>query len=123
MLVLGVDNGDEQIDRPAGPGRQARAAESDPRLQETLMLAVERQSSSAEESHPHALPKPDVSLSTHPAPIVQPSSQGASAGITFGCRDFNRASQSQALDLCRFSRLYLRCAQRTRKASNVRSAR
>jgi len=29
-------------------------------------------SSSVGESHPHALPEPDVNLSTHPAPIDQP---------------------------------------------------
>jgi len=31
-----------------------------------------RESSSPKESHPQALTDPDVSLSTHPAPIVQP---------------------------------------------------
>jgi hypothetical protein len=31
------------------------------------------ESSSAGESHPHALPEPDVNLSIHPALIVQPS--------------------------------------------------
>ena len=34
------------------------------------LLLVE--SSSVGESHPHALPEPDVNLSTHPAPIDQP---------------------------------------------------
>ena len=29
--------------------------------------------SSAGESHPHALPKPDVNVSAHPAPIIQPT--------------------------------------------------
>jgi hypothetical protein len=37
------------------------------------------QSSGAEEFHLRALPKPDVSLSTHPAPIVQPRLQVANA--------------------------------------------
>jgi hypothetical protein len=29
--------------------------------------------SGAGESHPHALPKPDVNVSAHPAPIIQPT--------------------------------------------------
>ena len=35
------------------------------------------QSSSAGESHPHALTEPDVTLSVHRAPIVQPSTKAA----------------------------------------------
>src|SRR5690606_17449386 len=35
-----------------------------------LFLTIERQVSGAGDSHPYALPEPDVSLSTHPAPIV-----------------------------------------------------
>jgi len=35
-------------------------------------LLVGKQSSSPGESHPQALTDPDMSLSTHPAPIVQP---------------------------------------------------
>jgi len=34
---------------------------------------VVEESSSAGESHPHALPEPDVNLSIHPALIAQPS--------------------------------------------------
>jgi hypothetical protein len=36
-------------------------------------------SSGAEEFHLRALPKPDVSLSAHPTPIIQPRLQVASA--------------------------------------------
>jgi predicted XRE-type DNA-binding protein len=45
-----------------------------------LMGTSRSQSSGAEESRLRALPKPDMSLSTHPAPIVQPRPQVASAG-------------------------------------------
>jgi hypothetical protein len=38
-----------------------------------FVFSVERQLSGAGESHPYALPEPDVSLSAHPAPIDQPS--------------------------------------------------
>jgi len=41
--------------------------------------AIAAWSSSAGESHPHALTEPDVSLSTHPALIVQPSARDPSA--------------------------------------------
>ena len=36
------------------------------------MISNSIQSSSVGESHPHALPDPDVNLSAHPAPIDQP---------------------------------------------------
>src|ERR1700687_2358219 len=38
------------------------------------------ESSGAEEFHLCALPEPDVSLATHPAPIVQPGPPGTNAG-------------------------------------------
>ena len=37
------------------------------------MILEGEESSSAGESHPHALPEPDVNLSIHPALIAQPS--------------------------------------------------
>ena len=46
------------------------------------------ESSSAGESHPHALTEPDVNLSTHPALIAQPSARDPSAsGQTFRVAD------------------------------------
>ena len=72
--------------RPKGDvkGDLERAMELFPRLKErrsqlagTLsggeqqMLAMARAVSSPGESHPQALPEPDVNLSIHPAPIVQ----------------------------------------------------
>ena len=43
------------------------------RLTNLLPQHIEKEeSSSPKESHPQALTDPDVSLSTHPAPIVQP---------------------------------------------------
>ena len=44
-----------------------------PLINKTFLDGTNRQkSSSARESHPHALTDPDVNLSIHPAPIVQP---------------------------------------------------
>ena len=40
------------------------------------------ESSSAGESHPHALTEPDVNLSAHPAPIVQPLTEETANGQT-----------------------------------------
>ncbi|MBU4154527.1 MAG: hypothetical protein KKD63_16780, partial [Proteobacteria bacterium] len=37
-----------------------------------LVLKADDKSSRAGESHPHALSEPDVKLSPHPAPTVQP---------------------------------------------------
>ena len=48
-----------------------------------IVLPASYKSSSAGESHPHALREPDVSLSAHPAPIVQPThTQNASEQTT-----------------------------------------
>ena len=50
------------------------------------MAIKSQQSSSPGESHPQALSEPDVSLSTHPAPIVQPevASQAPASEQTIG---------------------------------------
>jgi hypothetical protein len=41
-------------------------------LSRTPTLYQDEKVSSPGESHPQALSEPDVSLSTHPAPIIQP---------------------------------------------------
>jgi hypothetical protein len=41
-------------------------------------------SSSAGEFHPHALREPDGNLSIHPAPIVQPGTQGPNEQTDLG---------------------------------------
>ena len=41
-----------------------------------LVLKAHQESSSLGELHPQALRKPDVNLSIHPAPIVQPRDEG-----------------------------------------------
>src|SRR5664280_725482 len=46
-----------------------------------------QQSSGARESHPHALPKLDVTVSRHPAPIVQPCFEKAANGQTVSVAD------------------------------------
>jgi hypothetical protein len=53
--------------------------------------------SGGEESHPSALAEPDVSLSTHPAPIIQPcpASSGQWAN-RLDCRRATRSSQRRA---------------------------
>ena len=43
---------------------------------------ISAESSSAGESHPHALTEPDVNLSAHPAPIVQPLTEETANGQT-----------------------------------------
>jgi hypothetical protein len=42
------------------------------RILKRILKDYNIQSSSVGESHPHALPEPDMNLSTHPAPIDQP---------------------------------------------------
>ena len=68
------------------------------------------------ESHPPALAEPDVSLSTHPAPIIQP--HGTSPSRQWAKRTPARAatvcSHLRARSACRCSRLYFCMAQRTR---------
>ena len=44
-----------------------------------VVIGLTPQSSSARESHPRALSDPDVNLSAHPAPIVQPQAVPPSA--------------------------------------------
>jgi len=71
--------------------------------------------SRAGESHPRALAEPDVRLSPHPAPIVQPypcrSGQWANR---LGLRRAMRASQCRDRRLCRLRDLNFRCAHRAR---------
>jgi hypothetical protein len=57
--------------RQAGPIRNVAHAEKLPKLT-SAGHAISRKLSSAGEFHSHALPEPDVNLSIHPAPIVQP---------------------------------------------------
>ena len=53
---------------------------------QNLLKPVQRQMSGAEESHLCALPKPDVTLSRHPAPIAQSfASQLSSAKTDVVC--------------------------------------
>src|SRR5271167_1432218 len=83
---------------------------------------LRRWSSSAGESHPHALREPDVSLSTHPAPIAptgDPLNQWANR---FGWRDLTPRNQPHARFACPRSLLYFRCDHRTINGSTVRSA-
>src|SRR6266704_883467 len=47
-------------------------------------FAPDDESSSARESHPRALSDPDVNLSAHPAPIVQPQAVPPSANAQRG---------------------------------------
>ena len=49
-----------------------------------LHVPSARKLSSPGESHPQALPEPDVNLSAHPAPIVQPMPQRLQCGNKAG---------------------------------------
>src|SRR5262249_3823025 len=49
-----------------------------------FQFAADDKSSGAGESHPHALTDPDVNLSAHPAPIVQPQAVPPSANAQRG---------------------------------------
>ena len=62
--------------RPPDPDRPELYSESEWVLR---TFRDEYWSSSAGESHPHALTEPDVNLSIHPALIAQPSARGPSA--------------------------------------------
>lgn len=61
------------------------------------------ESSSPRESHPQALTDPDVSLSAHPAPIVQPedacraSANGQTTGVAEELRGLTSTSLSVAV--------------------------
>ena len=63
--------------RPLGPNKLGRSAAPRPQGSKLQLLHggrghLEDESSSAGESHPHALTDPDVNLSAHPAPLIQP---------------------------------------------------
>ena len=51
-------------------------------------------SSSAGESHPHALTDPDVNLSAHPAPIVQPQAVPPSANAQRGAAAVGQSARA-----------------------------
>jgi hypothetical protein len=70
-LELGVEDGFEQPRALLHPLRQPLPADIEPRIEQPLVLAIQRQVNGAGESHPRALPEPDVNLSAHPAPIAQ----------------------------------------------------
>ena len=55
---------------------QGRQAEIDAFARVAVALPVQRLASRAGESHPHALPEPYVSLSTHTAPSARPYPNG-----------------------------------------------
>ncbi len=67
----GLDQRPQQGGGLAHPAGQGRTGQIDPGTCVNLGLPIERQVSGAGESHPRALPEPDMNLSTHPAPIVQ----------------------------------------------------
>src|SRR5215831_18262832 len=52
------------------------------------------ESSSAGESHPHALTDPDVNLSAHPAPIVQPQAVPPSANAQRGAAAVGQSARA-----------------------------
>ena len=47
-------------------------------IEHTLPKWPSLESSGARDFHPRALPEPDMNLSAHPAPIVQPELEGVS---------------------------------------------
>ena len=73
-------------------------------------------------SQPRALSEPDVNLSIHPAPIIQPLVPGSSGRTWSGLRRLSERNQSHAANVCPRNRLYLRDTHRTMKASIVRSS-
>ena len=82
----------------------------------TTMLEPDDEVSGRGESHPPALSEPDVNLSTHPAPIIQPhgtspSRQWAKRALALPA---TACSHRRARLACRCSPLYFRMAQRTR---------
>ena len=74
------------------------------------------------EFHPQSLAEPDMSLSTHPAPIVQPSGMipNRQCAKIVGSRCAIRASQSRARLPCPRNFLYFLLAQRTRSKLIIR---
>src|SRR5690242_16451733 len=59
-------------------------------------LTADDKSSSAGESHPHALTDPDVNLAAHPAPIVQPQAVPPSANAQRGAAAVGQSAQANA---------------------------
>jgi hypothetical protein len=80
-------------------------------------LSSENATNETHPQHNHALDiQPDVNLSTHPAPIIQP--HGTSPSRQWAKRTFalpaTACSHRRARLACRCSPLYFRMAQRTR---------
>ena len=71
LLTQAIGQGLQGHAARADPFGQRRPWQRDAAAQVDGFLTIQRQVSGAGESHPHALPEPDVSLSTHPAPITQ----------------------------------------------------
>jgi hypothetical protein len=86
----------------------------------SIASAAERLSG-AGEFHPRALSEPDVSLSTHPAPVI-PSSYGTmpifQCANNVGCSRASSRNQCVACRWCFRNRLYFRCAHRTSRLFN-----
>ena len=56
--------------------------------------------SSPGESHPQALSEPDVNLSAHPAPIIQPTAESPSASAQIAVARVAIARPANALRSC-----------------------
>src|SRR5215475_7099869 len=59
-------------------------------------FAADDKSSSAGESHPHALTDPDVNLAAHPAPIVQPQAIPPFANAQRGAAAVGQSARANA---------------------------
>src|SRR5919197_2865916 len=65
-------------------------------FQDLFRVSCYDESSSAGESHPHALTDPDVNLSAHPAPIVQPQAVPPSANAQRGAAAVGQSVRANA---------------------------
>ena len=86
-------------------------------------LAHHHQVSGRGDSHPPALAEPDVNLSTHPAPIAQPSGRAPNRQCANSRGDRLAISASHAIarrSLLRSRLWYFRVAQRTRWLLSLR---
>src|SRR5215510_2740418 len=63
-------------------------------FEEVFGTACDDESSSAGESHPHALTDPDVNLAAHPAPIVQPQAVPPSANAQRGAAAVGQSARA-----------------------------
>src|SRR5438552_17589215 len=101
--------------------RQLQTSQDDPDPPESfarlrLRLAQQDGVSGREESHLPALSEPCLSLSTHTAPVVQPSGRTPSrqCANNFGSRLATRANHRLACRVWPRNRLYFLLAHRTR---------